>query len=219
MPAPSKKRRRVASTRVTKRQRATVLLLKSGESKFLDQTVDVTTISATGEIASASLVVLPQGNDDSERIGRKVTVTSIGMKYDVNLPKATDGNETADTIRLILYWDKQANGATATMATLLEDGTDWLSFRNLTETGRYVFLMDRTFVIEAPGISGNGTTTETGQAIHHDDFYKTVNIPIEYSGITGVIAQIRSNNIGLAVISRTGLADLDSVIRIRYTDA
>ncbi len=192
--------------------------LPQSELKFLDQSVDVDTIAAAGEIASASLVVIPQGADESNRIGRKVTVKQIGIKADLFLPASTSANFTTDTVRLILYHDKQANGATATMANLLESGTDWLSFRNLTETGRFQFLLDKLYTLNSH-LSGNGTTDQSGAYQEHVEFYHSCNIPIEYSSTAGVLTEIRSNNLGLACISRNGLVDLDSVIRVRYTDA
>ncbi len=198
-----------------------------GEAKFLDQDIDDASIAANGTIftnasAEASLLRIPEGNGESERIGRKITIRSINWRFTVMLPEA-DGSanaKNATTVRVILYLDKQCNGTAATITDILETN-DWQSFNNLANSKRFRTLMDRVYDIEPKAGGGNGTTSDWAEARISDTLFKKVNIPIEYDNTasTGALATIRSNNINMLILSDTSLdATFESKMRLRYSD-
>ncbi len=123
-----------------------------------------------------------------------------------------------DTIRVILYWDKQANGATATVTGILESD-DFQSFNNLANKNRFVILMDRMHAITASVGAGNGTANDAGGNQENYSFYKSCEIPIEYDAGTGAITEQRSNNIGVLLVGKQGFAGFFSKMRLRFTDA
>ncbi len=187
------------------------------ELKFFDLDIDDTAIDNAGTIVADSINEIPQGTGEQARIGRKCTIRSINWRFEVRLPTQTGGATASDVARIILYLDKQANGATAAVTDILESA-NYQSFNNLANKGRFRTLMDRTYDLVAQAGGGDGTTEDYGQVIISDTLFKKVNIPIEFSSTAGAITEIRSNNIGLLTISRTGVAAFASKIRLRFTD-
>ncbi len=196
---------------------------RGGEMKFHDLTVDDAAIATAGTIAEDSANVIAQGNTESQRIGRKVTVKRIHWKYDVTLPAAANQDDVpnGDVARIILYLDKQANGATALVADILETA-NYQSFYQLANSNRFRILMDKTHNIRHTVSQTDGASTGSYGAVRHAyTFNKLCNIPIEYdnSATTGVITSQRSNNIGVLTISALGTSGFASQMRLRYTDA
>ena len=67
-------------------------------------------------------------------------------------------------------------------------------------------------------VTGNGTANDTLGVNINDSFYKTCNMPIEYDSTTGAITEIRSNNIGVLLLSRNGVCTFGSKFRVRFSD-
>lgn len=132
----------------------------------------------------------------------------------MNIGNDTTGN---DTVRIILYLDKQCNGTAATVTQILESD-DFQSFNNLSNKSRFRTLMDRVYDLNATAGMGNGTANDTVATQINDSLFKKVNLPIEYDSTAGAIAEIRSNNICMLILSKDGRAVLDSQMRLRYSD-
>jgi len=117
----------------------------------------------------------------------------------------------------MIYWDKQCNGATATVANLLESGTP-LGFRALENTGRFRILMDEVFDMKCG--SGGGSTAAFGADRRYFSRSIKCNIPLEFDATasTGVLTMIRSNNLGVFCSSRQGISTVAYTTRIRYSD-
>ncbi len=192
------------------------------ELKFIDLDHDDTVIATGGTILNGSINLIAQGITESTRIGRKCTIRKIGWHMTWALPavNATGGAPNADTGRAILYLDKQCNGATANVTDILETA-DWQSFNNLANKGRFRTLMDRSITLNYAAGSGSGGAADNdyAQNIVHEEFYKDVNIPIEYNDVNGVLSEIRSNNLGILLISNNGIIGFFSKIRLRFTDS
>ncbi len=192
------------------------------ELKFHDLDVLDALIAVGGTIAEDSVLTIAQGTTESQRIGRKLTVHSINWRFDMRLPSTAVVTDTSDVVRIILYLDKQTNGAAATVTGILETA-NFQSFNQLANKSRFRTLMDRTYVIECKAGSGRGSTDTLsyGEAREDDTlFLKNLKIPIEYdnSVTTGVITSIRSNNIGVLTLSEGGLVAFTSKMRIRFAD-
>ncbi len=193
-----------------------------GEIKFHDVDVDDNVIAAGCVIQNAGTInIVPQGITEITRIGRKCTIRQINWRYRMFLPPV-DGAATpasSDSLRLIIYHDKQANGATAVNTDIFETN-DWQSFRNLANVGRFNILLDKVVNLNALTLSANQDANVFDQAGIHKSgtFFKTCNIPLEFSGTDGTIDEIRSNNIGMMFCSSNGVAGIDSKIRLRFSD-
>ncbi len=185
------------------------------ELKFFDLEINDATVDAGGTITD-SIHKIAQGITEKTRIGRKLTIKSINWRFNVGLPPGTSTSTTNDTVRVIMYLDKQCNGAAAAVTDIIETA-DYQSFNNLANKSRFTTLMDRTYTLNAQ-LSGNGTTVDSAEVVENDAFYKKCTIPIEFNAADGLISEIRSNNIGVLIISEGGLATFGSKIRVRFSD-
>lgn len=195
------------------------------ELKFHDLDIDDATIAAGGTIAQASCNIIAQGTTESTRIGRKCTIRNIGWRYQIRLKEVNDASDptTGDAVRVILYQDKQTNGATAAVTDILETA-DYQSFNQLANKGRFRVLMDRTHDINYATLASHGFAADTfdqADVNMSDTFFKAVNIPIEYdnSATDGSIGTQRTNNIGVLLLARVGEAVFDSKMRLRFSDS
>ncbi len=192
-----------------------------GELKFHDVDVDDAVIAQNGVIQNTGTInIIAQGTTESTRVGRKCVIKSILWKY--NLGLVTSASLTIkDTVRMIVYLDRQCNGATAAASgitgILLTD--DYQSFLNLANSGRFKILYDKTHALNIVGGGGNGTANDSAPYHINRTFYKSCNIPLEFNSTAGALTEIRSNNIGIVTFSKEGsVSVLDSKIRLRFSD-
>ncbi|MFQ0997907.1 hypothetical protein [Gilliamella sp. CG33] len=202
----------------TRGRRATA----GGELKFHDISFSDAVVTNSGAIVEDSLLTIAQGTTESTRIGRKLTVKAIAFRYTVQIPTTATAANTTDTIRVMMYLDKQTNGAAAAVTDILESAA-YQSFNQLANTSRFTILYDKTTSLSCKSGSGRGTADTLSFGGHRVDptFYKTCNIPIEYDNVasTGVITTMRSNNIGILAITASGLAGIPTaLVRIRFSD-
>jgi len=123
---------------------------------------------------------------------------------------------SADTVRIILFVDTQCNGAGCNVSDFLKTPS-YLAYNNLVNSGRFRTLHDKIHDINA-GLLSDGSREYI--AVKTEEVYiNNLSIPIEYSGSTGGLTEIKSNNIGMLWISggsgKTGIA---RSIRVRYSD-
>ncbi len=186
-----------------------------GELKFHDVVLDDATIAA-GVNVTPTVIIIPQGVTEKTRVGRKCTIKSIGWRYRVAMPtNATMSSD--DTVRVILYVDKQCNGATIGTTDLLETA-DFQSFNNLANSQRFRVLHDKVYAMNYRAGAGDGTANDVAPFGINATFFKKCNIPIEYDSTTGAITEIKSNNIGVLLISQAGVAGFESQFRFRFSD-
>lgn len=188
------------------------------EYKFHDLDVDDAVIAAGATIAKDSVLTIIQGVSESQRIGRKCTVRGINWRFRLTLASTAVAGSTSDIVRVMLYVDKQTNGAAATATDILATA-DFQSFNNLSNKGRFLVLMDRTYALSAQAGSGRGATDTLsyGETAVVDSYYKRCSIPIEYTAGTGAIAEMPSNNVGVLLLSQSGQTGFASKMRIRFT--
>ncbi len=225
------KRKRVYSTRRAKTKRRGRTYLAYGtynpswrrnittEKKFFDFTVSDGVVAAAGGI-TATINNIAQGTTESTRVGRKIVIHQIYWKMNcfLNDVDAAATPEDGEILRIILYLDKQCNGATATVTGVLETSDD-LSFRNLANVGRFDILHDTTVNLNRSGLGSDGAGLVSSNGLAKRLRYsKRCNIPIEFDSTTGAITEITSNNLGVLLISRNGTAGFLSKFRLRFTD-
>lgn len=200
------------------------------EMKFFDTALSFS-FDATAEVPnSGQLCLVPQGATQSTRVGRKITIKSLEIKGSIG---SGSGNKAScDITHLYVVLDKQCNGAAATYAdvfdTTLNAASTGTHMRNMANIGRFVVL--KHFISKIQPVTG-GAVAETaeGADFTYVQFFKKMNLPVEYSGnsapVPEVITNIRSNNIFLLAMSAnlaTGDDDNSTFLgtcRIRYTDS
>ncbi len=188
-----------------------------GESKFHDVDLDDALIANSGTV-TPSINLIPQGVTEITRIGRKCTVTHINWRWKCTLAEfdATATPASGDIARLIMYIDKQANGATAAVTDILESA-NFLSYNNLANSQRFTTLMDKKVTLNYACMASDGAGLVSGaDVLRFGKFHKRCNIPLEFNSTTGAIGEIRSNNIGVLLISTNSLMVFVSKIRLRF---
>jgi hypothetical protein len=185
-----------------------------GEQKFLDTTYAQTGQVSSGTITYPSVNLIAQGAGESERIGRKVTLKSLLLRYVCVLNNTTSPGSTEDVVRVIVFLDKQCNGQAATVTDILETANH-LSFNNLANKNRFSILCDQSSDLNSNGAIAAGF----GEVVHTRSKYLRLNHAVEFSGATGAITEIRSNNIGILVITKGNNSLWNATVRIRYSDA
>ncbi len=190
-----------------------------GELKFHDVDLDDDVI-ATGGVVTDSVCKIAQGTSEVQRIGRKCTLRSIYWKFRVDMPEIgpVASPNTSEQVRVILYLDKQCNGATATALGILET-VGFHSFRNLANQSRFTILMDKTTTMNWRTLaSDTAGAYRSAEVITEHTFFKRCNIPLEFDSTAGAITEIRSNNLGVLLISQVGTAGFISKFRLRFSD-
>jgi len=183
------------------------------EVKFFDTNLSFL-VDTTGEVpATGQLTLIPQGVTQSQRIGRECVIKSIVVKGVCQLqPGALAGQDVA-RVRLML--DTQCNGAAAAVTDVLVSADMSISLTNMSNSKRFRCLKEWNFVFNATA----GAVAALAPQIKNWEFYKKCNIPVEYSGTTGAITEIRSNNLFLLAGCSTATDDTISVAgtcRLRF---
>ncbi len=195
------------------------MAIKQGELKFFDTTKSATTVDSAGTILDESLVIIPEGVGEEERVGRKIHVKSWYLKGNILLPASTSEFNTSDIIRLMIVWNKQTNKTGLTILDLLKTA-DLFSHRNVSAQHKFVILYDRYHTMNASAGGGNGTAIETCESRRMIKIYKKCNISISYSATaaTGAVSTQETNNILVFAITAGAHIQIAYTVRIRYTD-
>lgn len=206
----------------------------SGEKKFLDIVDAVASVPAAGLIlptnaatctpavamVGGSFNQIAQGDQEYQRVGKEVVVTSVMVRGQVILP---GGNTTySDTVRFLIVQDTQCNGAVATVNNVLgfTGSTPSInSFNNIENSRRFLILSDTRYDVTA--FTSNGATIANNRTVDFE-IYKKCNIPIVFdtTATSGSLATVRSNNIFGIVIDSSAVDDMTCryTMRLRYQD-
>ncbi len=187
---------------------------KTPELKFHDFQLNDAAVAATWTVFP-SINLIPQGTTEITRIGRACTIKSIWWKVHMFKALSNSTSNTHDVLRMVMFIDKQCNGAAAG-ATDLWEVDDFQSFRNLANQHRFTILCDKTISLNSYAGAGNGTANDFASFGKDTQIYKKVSIPLEFNSTAGAITEIRSNNIGIMLISQNGLCGLHSQFRLRF---
>ncbi len=189
-----------------------------GERKFHDVDLALTPVTALLAINNTGVIV--QGNSESERIGRKITLRSINIRGALKLNAATTAASSANEFRIMIVQDTQTNGAIFAATQLLE--TDTIeSFRNLANSSRFKVLKTKEISLNAGGAAPSGAALVFGEAHRRFTMNIPCAIPIEYdnSSTDGAITSVRSNNIYFCIQAETATGTtLSGTLRLRYSD-
>ncbi len=190
------------------------------ELKFHDVDLDDAVVANNGDAVTPTINIIAQGVTESTRVGRKCTIRSINWKWRAVIPVVGGAaGFQSDTLRIILFWDKQCNGGTVLDTDILETPS-FLSFRNLANSGRFIILCDKSVNLNYLASAGDGAVNDASEMSRQGAFYKNCNIPIEYNNVAndGSLVTIRSNNLGVLLISEGGTCGFFSKIRLRFSD-
>ncbi len=183
------------------------------ELRFFDVAVDDAVIAAGGTIAADSTNKLAQGTLEEERVGRRATLVRLDWRYTVELPLATASADTGDVVRVVLYLDKQCNGASAAVTDILSSAAFDEHILPVNQD-RFELLYDATHdMIPRAGGLASGSVRWGPDTLHEVVSFEVTPIEVEFSGTTGAIDEILSNNVGVMLLSRDGHCTFVSKLR------
>lgn len=190
------------------------------EKKFNDTFVSTT--PAPGGTINSTMLVIPQGTGEQERIGNKIVVTQIHMRGVFRYQNTTSTDYAASgalNLRLLLVLDKQANGVIPNAGDILfsiSSGPTF-AFNRISNKDRFVVLKDirKTLV-------GNYTIGGVPAATQEDfECHIKCRLPIMYGGTTGNYNEMKSNS--LLVVSLAEFANqtpnISWAARVRFIDS
>lgn len=126
-----------------------------------------------------------QGSDYTERIGRKISMTSVFFRCTVSL--AASPNAASQVVRLMIVYDEQANNAAAAGTDILTPDTSVESLMNLSNRDRFKVLYDKIRLLSAQGV----TDGNLGDKAYFTKYIK-MNLPVVFSGTGATIGAIQT---------------------------
>jgi len=174
------------------------------ETKYHNENIS-TTADSLGTLTV--LNIIPQGTDQQSRIGNEIRMTSIQCRYTLNNLAVTTG-EVRVTWRVIMFYDRQANGALCNLfATAITTPAllDASSVTNLTLSPYQAESRERFKVLyDKSGVISDDTANSQWMTISHKTLLKKL------SG-TGV-ADLNSNAIYIACMLGDANIDPSTVV-------
>lgn len=222
------KKDKIQDKQITNLKKQVKALKYEADIKYKDTAITSTNVIVTGTQVLLNGVAL--GDDQSaDRNGNKIKVTSIQYRLEV----ITDQDVLEPTVfRMIVYWDKQANGASPTLlGDPLAGGTALLN--NATGTAPYFPFqsenVQRFQVVYDKLISLNpqihlteaaGSVTDVIPVNRIFSRYHKQNKTVVYGDDTGAIGSINTNSLHVAFISDLAAdgPNVTGVFRIYYRD-
>lgn len=161
--------------------------------------------SSGGAIASLGLFQPVQGDDITRRQGRKCFLKKIRITGSFSIPsQATQTSlDTPAKVRIIVYCDKQTNGAQATGADLINSGSTGAGaihmFQNFANLGRFQVYKDKSYLIgnSLPTVNNTGGAGGIVQGSAKTNFKFTINVNkwVNFNaGVTGTITDVVDNS-------------------------
>lgn len=154
------------------------------ERKYLIKSDSALTIVPTA--ALVDMVLVPQGVDESERIGQKLYFKFLEFKYTLEIPLAATpsaADNCINFVRVALVHDKSPNNATTTLLDIY-DSVSILTQRRYASKQRYNILYDKTHSFSL--YKNNPVFVKKN---------KKINILQKYSGTTAAITSLEVGNI------------------------
>jgi len=112
------------------------------EVKNVDVSNAISIPSATATFGTPVLLNgLDQGAGNSQRIGRRVILKSLLLRWSFSLPSATEANGQLGPVRILIYYDKNPDGLIPGITDVL-DNSSINGLTNLGNSDRFIILRD-----------------------------------------------------------------------------
>lgn len=196
------------------------------ELKAYDIAVATYQCNTTG---SFTLLCVPQlGTDYTNRIGRKINLRSVYIRGQIftelgTVPSA--GSQGSQFGRMIIFYDKQPNGAAPAVTDLLVSASPSAQL-NLNNRDRFEILADKTWVFDPYFFSTTATQSygSASRQIYAIKKYKKLgNRDVIFGGNAGTIADINTGALYMFFIGDQAAAgdDLNAIVstRVRFDDS
>ena len=153
------------------------------------------------------LNALSQGDSATTRTGNSIVQRNLEMR--LNVRWATASAVPTATLRVMLIWDRQANGSLPNASNVLQF-VDYLSPINDSYRKRFKVIYDKNLSVQSTGPS----------IVQTKKLKKLSNTVTRYSGNGGTIADITTNSLFMFMISSEAVNGplVNYAFRMRYTD-
>jgi len=177
----------------------------NAELKYRDEPLGTASIASTGSFVL--LNNLAQGDSATTRTGNSVVARTLEMRFNIRWNAAAAS--TSQGLRVMLLWDRQANGSLPALNTVLQ-ATDYLSPVNDSFRKRYKVIYDKNFVVASVG----------PLIVQAKKLKKLGNTVTRYNGNAGTVADVVSNSLLFYLISSDAAngPTIQYQFRLRYTD-
>lgn len=175
--------------------------IEKGEDTEL-QLISVTTTPSVTDIGTVA-----QGDDKENRKGDHITIDQVYGRFLI-YRHASAASGTSDFVRVIVLFDRQANGAVPAYTDVVQSN-NIMAYRVTSQSGRFKVLFDKMVHLNA------------GEASRILEFYrKNLNERVSYTGTSGAITDISKGSLILIQWSNqtTTVPDVNSNIRFRFSD-
>lgn len=179
------------------------------EFKFFNTTL--ATSMANTLAVDTSINLIPQGDTESTRDGRQCTIKSIAFSGVLTSNVVTPSDPQICWIYCIL--DTQCNGAVAAITDIFDTNVPGIAFMNLSNSNRFKIL--KKFAVPLNSTAGD-VSTQVAAVSKTIKWYKKCSIPLEFSGTTGAVTEIRSNNIFFVTAELSANVNVRGVVRVRF---
>lgn len=181
----------------------------TNEKKFKDTVNFLNVRTPTVGVTVPQLINgVAEGSDFTQRVGRKVTWSSITMRWRAVISPTTPWPAN---VRAMLVYDRQPNGVMPFISDIINIGgsgaIDDTSLNNLNNRDRFWVIMDKTLSI-----------SPNGPEIQFRKKFKRVNTNTQYKGITSAIDDISSGGFYLLFIPDSFSGQTDALAaRVAYS--
>lgn len=138
---------------------------------------------------------ISQGGDQGQRVGDRIRMKHLDLRYSATQAGTGTGSQC---IRVIIFVDRQPNGAAPSATQLFLDttaGEEYVSPFNINGSKRYKILYDKFHDIQRVG-----GATDTRSVVSKNKQKIKINMPVVYNGTTSGIASINTNALYCAIV-------------------
>lgn len=167
------------------------------EKKHVHLQNNLIPISNAGDLFHVNRVGL--GANDYQRIGNSIKMLRLGIRGCILPSTENVAVDIYNDVRMLVIYDKQANGAAPILAQILTYPTDVNSPRHPDYTDRYVTLADKSFLIY----------NKAGQYYNGNKFRLNIKktLKTQFGGDGNTIADITHGSIYVIFLSDSQVAD------------
>lgn len=192
------------------------LYLKGGrkpELNYRDTTVSTALAGTWSQVCINSDYGINTGTGQGQRVGNKITIKRISFRGKVYTHAANA--DYKHLFRLVLVCDKACR-ATDTAYTDIFSVNDMFSHRKKENAALCNILYDRTFSCDETAVGA------AGSGVYYVQFSVPCNIPINYIGTAGTVADLDGNHITMwgsqYKVSAANYSSISGYMRITYAD-
>lgn len=192
-----------------------------GERKVIDINNNIFAFSAGP--ATNLLNGCIAGSQNFNRIGRKIMLKTLQVRG--HIQAATDGTATEGLCRMIIFYDKQTNGAAPAHTDVVKSqnisgatASTVFDMFNLDNRDRFVILRDRAYSMSNQSTVATQTVagTTTDQLIEE---YVPINMETIYNaGTAGTVGDITTGGLFVIFLSNNASYQFSGAFRLRFQD-